>query len=427
MQGARAQRFLAAETTPSRGFSLVTKTISAQDLLNAQIDPTYFSNVVAYSSPDVKTVRWDEGHGNLTIVFDGSIDELDRLIERIKDKIGRAIVNRKPDVIFSHGSDRAPQKRDVWEEMIRAGMVKDFGDGHVAYSGLFLDLVQRLDSAFQDVAAEIGAEPVHMPNFISLDYMKRMGVFDKYPHHLYFLSPLVPDIEKIEKFQSEEESSDPRIVEYLKDPRYCLKTSACALLYPLLENTAFSRPAHYTMLGCCTRHETKMATSLERLTEFTMREIVFVGDEAGADEFQRFCVTLLQDLIESFDLTARIASASDSFFVSNYGKYRLMQLLGKEKFEAQLVIPDTGADIAVGSFNHHRRFFGQRFGFSYCGEPAASACIGFGLERLAYGIVCQCGMERPNLMKKLDCFLELRAQSGKPGTPRRASESNQVT
>lgn len=272
-----------------------------------------------------------------------------------------------------------------------------------------MELVERLDAELQEIAIRKGAQPIHLPNFIPLDYLKRIGSFDQYPHYVFFASPLVSDIERIEAFQKENGSGGAKVGSYLAAPEYCLKTAACSPLYPLLENKDFSAPVYYTTLGDCTRHEDKRATAFERLTEFRMREIVFVGDEAGAEEFYRFVLGIFRDLVEGFDLTARVCTANDSFFVSNYSKYRLTQLLGNDKFEARLSIPDTRAEIAFGSFNHHRYFFSQRFGFSYRGEPAASACVGFGLERLVYGILCQCGTERETLLALLDRFLQIRS------------------
>jgi hypothetical protein len=137
-----------------------------------------------------------------------------------------------------------------------------------------------------------------------------------------------------------------------------------------------------------------------------MREIVFLGDEQGAQDFQHFSLELFQKILECFDLHGRIARANDSFFISNYSRLRLMQLLGSEKFEAQVLLPETNAEIATGSFNHHRQFFSRRFGFSCSGAPAVTACVGFGLERLVYALFCRHGIESTKLPAMIDRFLE---------------------
>jgi hypothetical protein len=137
-----------------------------------------------------------------------------------------------------------------------------------------------------------------------------------------------------------------------------------------------------------------------------MREIVFLGNEQGAQDFQHFSLDLFRDVLECFDLHGRITTANDSFFVSNYSRLRLMQLLGSEKFEAQVLLPETNAEIAIGSVNHHRQFFSRRFGLSYRGAPATTACVGFGLERLIYALFCRHGIASTELPAMIDRFLE---------------------
>jgi len=72
-------------------------------------------------------------------------------------------------------------------------------------------------------------------------------------------------------------------------------------------------------------------------------------------------------------------------------------------------VPELNTAIAVGSFNHHRQFFSRRFHFSCRSEPAASACIGFGLERLVYAFLSQRGTDRAQLFDALEQFRARRA------------------
>jgi hypothetical protein len=389
---------------------MATKTIDNQDMFAARIEPAYFYTAVCHASPDVRSVKWNNQRTAFTIDFNGSEQELDGLIDLLKQKIGRAVVNTPPVVTYAREVEHARETTGAWEDLCKAGMIKDFGEGHVALSGLFLELVERLDSALRKIGDGLRTEAVQLPNLIPLSYVRQMGAFEQHPQQLFFATPFVSDIETIEKFQSDAKSNGSNVQntvqDYLAKPEYCLKTSACSPLYPMLNGRAFEHPSYFTMLGACTRHEAKGTNALERLTEFSMREIVFVGDEDGAEEFQRFSIELFRDLIECFDLRAKIAKANDSFFVSNYSRYRLMQLLGSEKFEAQFLMPETDAELAIGSFNHHRRFFSQRFGLSYRGAPAVTACVGFGLERLVYSLFCQHGIESSKLQAMMNRFLE---------------------
>lgn len=392
----------------------MTTSVSIHDLPVERVEPAHFVAMLAHASASVRAARWDAERQLVTVDFGGSDAQWASLLERVRAQLA-APAGKRPRIAYAHASDRALPRRHIWNALVRAGMVIDFGEGHIAYRGLFRELVERLDAALQAIAAERHAEAVDLPDMLPLAAVHTAGAFEQHAHDLFFAAPLVSDLDCIDAFRRDAATSGrPPSNDALAPPRYCLKTSACAPLYPALAHTEFAAPAQFTMLGRCTRHEANTAISCERLTEFRMREIVFVGGEDGAAEFERFSLQVFRDLIECFDLRADIRTASDSFFLASYSQYRFMQLAGSEKYEARIFIPDTHADIAVGSFNHHRRFFGRRFGLTYRGAPAVTACIGFGLERLAYGILCQSGIDRTTVLATLDRLGDRRAHTRAP-------------
>lgn len=62
---------------------------------------------------------------------------------------------------------------------------------------------------------------------------------------------------------------------------------------------------------------------------------------------------------------------------------------------------DTGNEIAVGSFNYHHSHFAQAYNIRLPnGLPAHSCCIAFGLERLAYVVISQIGLEKAQIILK---------------------------
>ena len=60
----------------------------------------------------------------------------------------------------------------------------------------------------------------------------------------------------------------------------------------------------------------------------------------------------------------------------------LAQLL--EPVKSELIFGD---DLAIGSTNRHRSFFGECYGIRHGESPAVSACVAFGLERWLLAIV----------------------------------------
>lgn len=381
-------------------------TIDLDHVLPGGANPEYFANVLSYYNDKVDSVDYAPRTNQLIVTYPGSTGEIESILEEIKEKLGRSVINRGNEVVYIHSQDTPVQEKDMWKELIRQGMVFDYGQGHVAYGGVFLELFEALDDFLKDYASRFSARPIHLPNFISTRYIKKLGLVDEFPQYLFFVTPLAKKISIMENFQQEDFIENPSCRHYLENPEFCLKTAACSLLYPTLENENFSTPAYFTMRGMVSRRESFNVNSFERLTEFHQREIVFVGNEASAKEFEASMLTLLEALIDTFQLNASIETANDSFFVSNYNKLRLMQLLGHDKYEALARIPSTGANIAFASFNNHRSFFSKRFNFSFNGAEAMSACMGVGLERLVYAIICHHGLERSTLFDILETLKE---------------------
>jgi hypothetical protein len=92
-------------------------------------------------------------------------------------------------------------------------------------------------------------------------------------------------------------------------------------------------------------------------------------------------------MILHFDLPASIELAHDSFFIAQHQQLRLAQVLGADKLELRALIAESGERIAVASLNRHRFFFSRRFGMTRNQQPASTACVGFGLERLVFAIL----------------------------------------
>jgi len=67
----------------------------------------------------------------------------------------------------------------------------------------------------------------------------------------------------------------------------------------------------------CFRYESKNITELDRLWEFSMREIVFIGAKDEVLTAKAESLELVWKLIEILDLTAHIETASDPFFASD--------------------------------------------------------------------------------------------------------------
>ena len=135
-------------------------------------------------------------------------------------------------------------------------------------------------------------------------------------------------------------------------------------------------------------------TSLERLWDFTVRELVFVGSPefvlAGRDAVQR----LARDFFATLELDHHVETAHDHFFGAEFRRQSAIQSAFELKLEVRATLPRKGKTLAVASYNYHQDFFGRRMNIRLPdGTIAHTACVGFGLERLAYALVSQFGCD----------------------------------
>jgi len=382
---------------------MIEKTFDFSKTTEQNIDVNYLSTFLSYKTEKIEVVEIDRSNKRIRLRFSGSEAKLNRIIKKIMSGIGREVLKNKQLRIYERNAKGKMNNASTWNELIKLGYVFEYGKGHNGYKGLFLDVVNTLDSVLVGIAKKMNAVEVYLPNFIPCKYLTKLGLVDEYPHYLFFTTYLKKKKRKVANFQYKYNSKNFSFKKYLSEPESCLKTSACSLLYPLIENTKFDSLKYYTVLGHCTRNELSVQ-SFERLTEFNMREIIYIGNERGSKKFQQIALKIFEDIFVEFDLTGDVSIANDSFFITNYDKLKLAQILGCDKYEANVYIPETHKNISVGSFNNHHNFFSKRFHFSMMGEEAITSCVGFGLERLAYGIISQHGINKEKIFLMIDKF-----------------------
>src|SRR5262249_4620968 len=125
-----------------------------------------------------------------------------------------------------------------------------------------------------------------------------------------------------------------------------------------------------TSRGKSFRFESRYHRSLERLWDFTIREIVFLGSRRFVlDARQRF-MRLVFDIIERLGLAAHCEVASDPFFCrEDTAEQILTQRMMELKYELRLPVADDRT-IACASFNFHDQFFAGAFGIGHASEPS---------------------------------------------------------
>lgn len=125
-----------------------------------------------------------------------------------------------------------------------------------------------------------------------------------------------------------------------------------------------------------------------------MREYVRMGTEADVMEFRQLWIERGTAMMKKVGLPVEIDVANDPFF-GRAGRM-LVNNQRDQNLKFELLIPITSVEkpTACMSFNYHQDQFGVKWGLSqHDGEVAHTACVGFGLERIALALFHHHGLD----------------------------------
>jgi seryl-tRNA synthetase len=376
--------------------------------LPRQIDPELAADIEkesAFVSPFLSALRVNSGRAAVELeIADRARDaEVKGKVERFLDAMLKRVHRFEPKVFLRHERrDPGPLATDVNRELERRGWLFSYGRGQVALSGPALALAELIDAkAAALYARHFGAKPRSYPALVDADILHRCGYFDSHPNALSFVGHMVEDFDALEQFRQANCCAEGALMpgaEHLHLPGLCLNPAACFACYPTLEGQAIGdKGAAFSWKGRVFRYESRNIVGLDRLWEFNVRELVFVGSEAHVAACRQRVLPVIGELATIFDLECRIETASDPFFATVSAARTFWQRAQEVKNEIILTI-DPGPDgrqreIACGSINLHGKFFGDRFAISAADGTAATACVGLGIERWVLAAFSQHGFD----------------------------------
>ncbi len=293
-----------------------------------------------------------------------------------------------PPVWQSMAMPRA--SRIAFPDLERAGLVTRMGDGAYATSGPLAQLLSRIDDRVRAIAEGFRAVENRYPALIPTAVLDRAGYFGSFPQFLMTAGRFDSDAAELAA-GGHGPVTDGQTVQ----TGYCLSPTVCYHTYHQLAGTQL--PDEVSVLTACGkifRFEGPAHHTLERLWDFTMREVIFLGSREAVHDLRRDLVRALCVLVDDLRLAAHLEVANDPFFDNGATAERVMvQRALKMKYELRMPVVE-GRTIAVGSFNLHGSLFGEAFDITMPGGgPAYSGCIGIGLERIAYAFLCRHGID----------------------------------
>ncbi|MDG4830677.1 hypothetical protein O7627_15390 [Solwaraspora sp. WMMD1047] len=292
---------------------------------------------------------------------------------------------------------------EVYAPLLAAGVISEAGEGQIAVGEPLISLLAALDRRLRDLVVEtFGATEYRYPTLIPTRVLDTAGYPGAFPQYLMLVTRLHEDLDVYRDFQRSYDASgrlDGEALRQCSNVDYCLPPTMCYHTFAQYRGRVL--PADgvqvVTSRGKSFRYESRYATTLERLWDFTIRETVFFGGRGAVLDARERLMELVFALVDELGLDGHCEVASDPFFMGADRAARAWSQRQLElKYELRLRLgPER--DVAVGSFNFHGDFFGRGFDITRPdGVPQVSGCAGFGLERLVYALLCQHGPDPEN-------------------------------
>ncbi|MTK05105.1 hypothetical protein [Micromonospora sp. CP22] len=246
-----------------------------------------------------------------------------------------------------------------------------------------LRLLRAVDAVFRRLADGWGAEEFRFPFLLRTRDLDTFDYYDNFPHLGLAAARLDPErVGTLLATSSRPVEQVPADV--MRPAEFALPSAACYAIYLDLAGSVLpDEGVVRTTLGTCFRNE-EHYDGLQRLLGFSMREIVFIGQEEGAKQHLGRAKDAVLALCAEVGLEVKVEVATDPFFDKNSGKAKMQRLFPvKEEFVVD--------GLAIGSVNYHRNFFGERCEIQAGGDTAHTSCLAFGVERWVHTLTARFG------------------------------------
>lgn len=256
--------------------------------------------------------------------------------------------------------------------------------------------IERLVTGFgrhiDRVAAGEPSEKLRFPPLVPRSCLHATGFMESMPHMAGLVS----------SFQGDEASHRELVVgiRHREDwsvgvagTDLALAPSACYPLYPTCRGD-LPAGGRVIDLGPAYVFRREPSDDPARLQAFRMREIVRLGRAEEVLEWRDGWIDRGMGALRHLGLQVDRAVANDPFY--GRGGVLLAEAQRAQRLKVELRAPIGGPDRirALASFNYHMDHFGGTFGIQSGPDVRAhSACLGFGLERVALALLWQHGLD----------------------------------
>jgi seryl-tRNA synthetase len=282
------------------------------------------------------------------------------------------------------------------DELVEARLLIPLGlDGLYGRGAGFEAIIEGIDRVVRAKGEAVhGDSPtlLRFPPVFSRDAFERTDYIASFPNLTGAISTFTGDNKAHRALLADREAGDSWDG-HLESAGTMLVSAACHPSYATLEKVLPQDGRLLDVYGYCFRHEP--AIDPARMQAFRMHEYVVIGSPEQAQRHRDSWVQHGLDVLDRLGLDAAPAPANDPFF-GRVGKMLAANQL-EEELKTELIVRlygDLDDGTAIVSSNCHRDHFGATFGIATAdGAVAHSACVGFGMERIALAMLRTHGID----------------------------------
>ncbi|HJQ59997.1 MAG TPA: amino acid--[acyl-carrier-protein] ligase [Vineibacter sp.] len=280
------------------------------------------------------------------------------------------------------------------EALIAHGLLIPMGvDGLYGRAGAFEAVIERFNDLVTRHGGGDGAEVMRFPpavnrlDFERSDYLKSFPQLAGTVHS--FMGNDRDHQALIDKLLKKEDWTTGQ-----KATQVVMTPAACYPLYPVLAGRGAlpEDGALVDVFSYCFRHEPSIDPA--RMQLFRMREYVRIGTPEQVMAFRQKWIERGTAIMSALGVPLTVDVANDPFFGRAGRMLAANQRDQTLKFELLIPITSTDKPTACLSFNYHQDHFGHAWDIrTAAGETAHTACVGFGVERIALALFRHHGFE----------------------------------
>ncbi|MGG6896261.1 amino acid--[acyl-carrier-protein] ligase [Rhizobium sp. BR 315] len=280
------------------------------------------------------------------------------------------------------------------DRLFESGLLIDTGvDGLYGRSGQFEDVISAFERLIDKFGGADGAEAIRFPPGMNRAFFETSGYMKSFPQLAGTVHSFCGnELDHMSLLKCMEVGDD-----WTKDQQatdIVLTPAACYPLYPTVAKRGAipENGALYDLQSYCFRHEPSKDPARQQL--FRMREYVCMGSEKHVTDFRQSWMDRGVEMMKAVGLDVTIDVANDPFF-GRAGKMLANNQRDQNlKFELLIPITSVAKPTACMSFNYHQDAFGTKWGLNFAdGGVVHTACVGFGLERIALALFHTHGLD----------------------------------